>query len=358
MLTHTLGYPRIGNHRELKHACEQYWAGKIGADQLLETGRALRRRNWALQRDAGIHLVPCNDFSFYDQVLDLSVCLGAVPERYAALRDDPDVSALDLYYAMARGIQRGRLDLTALEMTKWFDTNYHYLVAEFVRNQAFRLASNKALDEYLEARALGIEAKPVLIGPVSYLLLGKEKEPGFHRIGLLDRLLPAYVEMLGELRRHGAGMVQLDEPFLAMDLDLEAKAAFSAAYRQIADSVPDLKILLATYFEGLRDNTEIAVRLPVHAVHLDLARAPWQLDEVLAAVPETLSLSLGVVDGRNIWKNDFQASLALIGRAVGKLGPERVMLAPSCSLLHCPCDLSAETNAAALTPEVKRWNSP
>jgi 5-methyltetrahydropteroyltriglutamate--homocysteine methyltransferase len=355
MLTHTLGYPRIGDRRELKHACEQYWAGKIGADQLLETGRALRRQNWMLQRDAGIDLIPCNDFSLYDQVLDLSVCLDAIPGRYAPLRDDPAVSALDLYFTMARGMQRGKLDVIPLEMTKWFDTNYHYLVPEFTRNQVFRLVANKALAEYLEGKALGIEAKPVLIGPVSYLLLGKEKEPGFQRIELLDRLLPAYVEMLRDLQKHGVQTVQLDEPFLATDLDVNAGAAFLAAYRQIADAVPGLKILLATYFEALRDNTQIAVQLPVHALHLDLARAPAQLDEVLAAVPKALSLSLGVVDGRNIWKNDFQASLALIGRAVDKLGPERVMLAPSCSLVHCPCDLDAETDPAAMPPEVKRW---
>jgi 5-methyltetrahydropteroyltriglutamate--homocysteine methyltransferase len=355
MLTHNLGYPRIGQQRELKWANERYWAGKISAQELAAAGRRLRERHWLLQREAGIDIVPCNDFSFYDHVLDMSCCVGAIPPRYAALSRDPTVSPLDLYFAMARGYQRGEVDLIALEMTKWFDTNYHYLVPEFTARQSFALESRKPVDEFLEAKALGLDAKPVLIGPVSYLLLGKEKEGGFHRVELLDRLLPVYVELLRGLQREGARLVQLDEPFLAMDLEPSVRSAYTRAYERIPGEVSGLDLLVATYFEGLRDNAELALQLPVHALHIDLARAPRQLDEVLNRAPAGLHLSLGVIDGRNVWKNDLEASLALISRAVDRLGAERIMLAPSCSLLHSPCDLDDETDVEALPPEVKRW---
>jgi 5-methyltetrahydropteroyltriglutamate--homocysteine S-methyltransferase len=355
MLTHNLGYPRIGSHRELKQACERYWAGRIGLGELLETGRQLRRDHWLLQQGAGIDLIPCNDFSFYDQVLDMSLTVGAIPERYEAIAENPRYPALDLYFAMARGYQKEGLDLIAMEMTKWFDTNYHYLVPEFHKNQSFRLRSRKVIDEFCEARALGLCAKPVLIGPVSYLWLGKEKEAGFHHLELLERLLPVYAEVLCELNGLGAEYVQLDEPFLAMDLSDPARAAFVRAYGEIHQAAPRLKIILATYFEGLRENTELAVKLPVHALHLDLVRAPGQLDAVLEAAPRGLTLSLGVVDGRNIWKNDFECSQALIRKATDRCGSEHVMLAPSCSLLHVPCDLGTEPEAGPLPAEVRRW---
>jgi 5-methyltetrahydropteroyltriglutamate--homocysteine methyltransferase len=203
MLTHNLGYPRIGSHRELKKACESYWSSQISIDELLEAGRAIRRNNWQLQHEAGIDLIPCNDFSFYDHVLDLSLMVGAIPARYQRLLDNSDFSQLELYFAMARGYQRNGLDLVAMEMTKWFDTNYHYLVPEFTKNQTFSLTSRKVLDEFHEAKALGISPKPVLIGPVSYLLLGKEKDPGFNRLELLDRIMPVYLQILSELERRG-----------------------------------------------------------------------------------------------------------------------------------------------------------
>lgn len=355
MLTHNLGYPRIGGHRELKNACEQYWSGRIGPDDLMQSGKDLRRQNWLLQKSAGIDLVPCNDFSFYDHVLDMSLALGAVPERYNAITQNPRNTELDLYFAMARGYQKGGLDLIAMEMTKWFDTNYHYLVPEFRKGQPFRLASGKLTHEFLETQELGIKAKPVLIGPVSYLLLGKEKGGGFNRIDLLDNLLPVYLELLKELKKLGAEYVQMDEPFLAMDLDDKTRQVFRSAYENIERAVPGLKILLTTYFEGLQNNTELAVNLPVHALHVDLVRGPRQLDRVLAGIPEHLILSLGIVDGRNIWKNDFENSLTLISRVVDKIGGERVMIAPSCSLLHSPCDLEYETNETPLPAEVKRW---
>ncbi|MBI2295616.1 MAG: 5-methyltetrahydropteroyltriglutamate--homocysteine S-methyltransferase [Betaproteobacteria bacterium] len=355
MLTHNLGYPRIGSHRELKRACEDYWSSRISRDELLEAARAIRRNNWQLQRESDIDLIPCNDFPFYDHVLDLSLMVGAIPARYRPLLEKSDSSELDLYFAMARGYQKDGLDLIAMEMTKWFDTNYHYLVPEFTKDQTFSLTSRKALDEFQEARSLGFNAKPVLIGPVSYLLLGKEKEPGFNRLDLLDRLLPVYLQILGELQDLGAKYVQIDEPFLALDLQDKAKHGYVSAYAEIAKACPELKIILATYFAGLDDNTRLAASLPVSFLHLDLARAPAQLDAVLSLIPPELGLSLGVVDGRNVWKNDFVHSLALIAKAVEMLGSERVALAPSCSLLHAPCDLTIENNEVALPGEIKRW---
>ncbi|MGH8744775.1 MAG: 5-methyltetrahydropteroyltriglutamate--homocysteine S-methyltransferase, partial [Burkholderiales bacterium] len=355
MLTHILGYPRIGSHRELKTACEQYWAGKISLKNILETGKVLRQRNWLLQKTAGIELVPCNDFSFYDHILDMSLTMGAIPERYAAIARNPNNAELDLYFAMARGYQKNGLDIIAMEMTKWFDTNYHYLVPEFRRSQTFKLNSRKVIHEFREAQGLGVNAKPVLVGPVSYLLMGKEKEANFNRIGLIENLLPAYLELLGELERLGAEYVQMDEPFLVLDLDDKTREAFKWAYSGISRAVPSLKIVLTSYFEGLRDNTELAVSLPVHALHLDLVRAPQQLDSVLTNAPDSLTLSLGVVDGRNIWKNDFENSLALISKAIDKIGNERVMIASSCSLLHSPCDLEFESNETSLPAETKRW---
>lgn len=352
MYTHNLGYPRIGIRRELKTACERYWSGQSGLEELTAAGKALRQAHWQAQQQAGIDLIPCNDFSFYDQVLDLTVAMGAIPPRYAKLAGGPQ---LDLYFAMARGYQRDGLDLIAMEMTKWFDTNYHYIVPEFNLAQKFALNASKPVEELVEAKACGIKAKPVLIGPVSYLMLGKEKEAGFHRIQLLERLLPVYIELLQELSKAGAEMVQIDEPFLALDLDDALRAAYRSAFIRISLAVPELKIMLTTYFEGLRDNTSFAASLPVHALHLDLARAPQQLEAVLAVAPKGLTLSLGLVDGRNIWKNDLSVSLALVEQAVKKVGADRVWIAPSCSLLHVPYDCTLETETAALPAEVGNW---
>ena len=354
MYTHNLGYPRIGAHRELKAACESYWSGQSSSEELEAAGLALRKAHWQLQQQAGIELVPCNDFSFYDQVLDLTVALGAIPPRYARLAPGPE---LELYFAMARGYQRDGLDIIAMEMTKWFDTNYHYIVPEFLRGQSFSLQARRPVAAFTEAREAGLRPKPVLIGPISYLLLGKEKEPGFRRIELLDRLLPVYIELLQELVRAGAEFVQIDEPFLAMDLDQATRAAYGSAFRRISGALPGLKIILASYFEGLGDNAVLAAGLPVHALHLDLVRAPAQLDAVLAAAPEGLSLSLGVVDGRNVWKNDLAASLELVERAVANRGTKRVLVAPSCSLLHVPYDCTLETDGRILPAEIRNWLS-
>ncbi len=355
MLTHNLGYPRIGAQRELKKACEAFWAGKSNLDQLQEAGKLLRKENWLIQRDAGIDLIPCNDFSFYDHVLDMSLAVGAIPQRYRPLVHGELDTEKDLYFAMARGYQAQDVDLIAMEMTKWFDTNYHYLVPEFHKDQNFKLWARKIIEAFREAQELGIRPKPVLLGPVTYLLLGKEKSAGFHRLQLLQNLIPVFNELLAELQRAGAEYVQIDEPFLAMDLNDSAKAAYQSAYEAIHPAAGNLKIIIATYFEGLRENIDLAVNLPVHALHLDLVRAPEQLTAVLASVPSNLTLSLGLVDGRNIWKNDFAQSLSLLRRAAEKLGAGRLMIAPSCSLLHAPCDLAFEKNEVALPREVKRW---
>ena len=357
MLTHNLGYPRIGSQRELKKASEKYWAGTLSAAELHQVGARIRQQNWQLQQAAGLNLIPCHDFSYYDHVLDTSMLVGNIPARYTPLvTHNRDATELDLYFAMARGYQRGGLDLTALEMTKWFDTNYHYLVPEFTHDQQFSLFSTRLFNEFNQAhQQLGAAAKPVLLGPVSYLLLGKEKENGFHRLELLNRLLPVYELALNRLHQQGATWVQLDEPCLALDLTLAEREAYQRAYAHLARRCPGLKLLVATYFEGLHDNVETALKLPIHALHLDLVRAPEQLAAVLPLVPGWLSLSLGVVDGRNVWKNDYQASLALIDAAVALLGPERVLLAPSCSLLHSPCDLDLETSTTSLLAEIKPW---
>ncbi|MEH0156894.1 5-methyltetrahydropteroyltriglutamate--homocysteine S-methyltransferase [Limibacter armeniacum] len=352
MQTHILGYPRIGSKRELKKACEQYWSGKISATDLIESGHTIRKQNWQLQKEAGIDLIPSNDFSFYDQVLDMTLTVNAIPNRY---KEVVGAKPLDLYFAMARGYQKDGVDITAMEMTKWFDTNYHYIVPEFKKDQEFQLLSTKIIDEFSEAKKIGILTKPVLLGPVSYLLLGKEKEEGFHRIELIHKLLPVYLEILTQLQTLGAEWVQFDEPFLALDLSNYEKEVLLGTYRTIQKEFPQLKTIIATYFDGLKDNLALATSLPACALHIDLVRSPEQLTEVLQQAPKDLSISLGIIDGRNIWKNNFQNSLEKIQLAVDKLGSDRVMIAPSCSLLHSPCDLELETNEAVLTSEIKNW---
>lgn len=345
IITHTLGFPRIGPRRELKRALEAYWAGAITESDLRETAATIRRYNWLMQKDAGIDLIASNDFSLYDHVLDTAVLVGAIPARYGR-----DENSLSTYFDMARG--SAERDLPAMEMTKWFDTNYHYIVPEFTQEQEFRLASTKPFDEFKEAKALGIVTKPVILGPMSFLLLGKTKGARFDRLALLDRLLPVYAETLARLSSLGAEWVQLDEPCLALDRTAEELEAYKAAYETLREAVPNAKILLATYFERLDENLPTALSLPIDALHLDLVRAPQQLERALASVPERIALSLGIVDGRNVWRNDLRSSLALIERAIQKLSPERVLIAPSCSLLHVPYDLALETK---LSEELRSW---
>jgi 5-methyltetrahydropteroyltriglutamate--homocysteine methyltransferase len=261
MLTQNLGYPRIGGQRQLKKASEQYWAGKIDFNELNTIALQIKEQNWQTQLDAGIDLIPCNDFSFYDQTLDMSFLLGVIPQRYSpVLADVKSNKEIDLYFAMARGYQKDGLDITAMEMTKWLDTNYHYIVPEFTADQEFRIFQENVFTEYESAKKiLGQKAKPVLVGPVSYLLLGKEKEQGFDRIDLINKLVPVYIDIINRLKQQGAEWIQLDEPCLALDLSKKEKEAFDYAYKAIANRVSGIKLLVATYFEALLDNTQLAV---------------------------------------------------------------------------------------------------
>ena len=329
-----LGFPRIGRNRELKKATEAYWAGESDAARLGETARQLRRQTWQEQRDAGLDVIPSNDFSFYDQVLDTTAMLGAVPPRFG----------------YDSGMARGRDDAPAMEMTKWFDTNYHYIVPEFHRDQRFQLASTKPVDEFEEAKAAGIHTRPVLLGPVTYLALGKAKDAGLDPQDLLEGVLPVYEEVLKRLAAAGADWVQIDEPRLALDLTDAERESFRTAYNRLAAAGP--KLMLATYFDGLRDNTELATQLPTHGLHVDLVRAPDQLDAVLRALPTDTVLSLGLIDGRNVWRADLSGLLPLVETARGAVGAERLELAPSCSLLHTPIDLEMEDR---LDAELKSW---
>ena len=353
MQTNVPGYPRIGSNRELKKANEAFWAGKMSLEKLQLTARQLRRQNWETLQAAGIDLIPSNDFSLYDQVLDMCLMTGTVPARFKALMDTlANASSPELYFAMARGYQKNGFDITALEMTKWFDTNYHYMVPEFDTSQTYSLLYNKCLDEFKEARSIGIHTKPVLIGPLSFLLIGKIKDEQLQIADLLDKLLPVYIQLLQSLQQAGATWVQLDEPTLVPDLTPAQQSLFRYAYDKIRAAAPELKIMLATYFGGLQDNSTLTLQLPVDALHIDLVRAPEQLDEILTSIPSAMKLSIGVVNGRNIWKNNYDQSLALIKKATDTLGDERVFLATSCSLLHTPYDLELET---ALNPQIRNW---
>lgn len=357
----TLGYPRIGPHRELKKALEQYWKGQSTREALETTARGLRAANWTLQKAQGIDLIPSNDFSYYDLVLDTSILVGAVPARYSAFWDGKTATP-ELYFAVARGAQTGcgcdghghggdKKDVVAAEMTKWFDTNYHYIVPEFEKAQRFHLTSTKPVDEYKEAKALGIETRPVLIGPLTYLLLGKMKDGG-DAMSLLDGLLPVYVDIIKQLSAAGVQWIQLDEPFLALNLDARTQALYRDAYKTLAEAAGPAKLFVATYFEALHENIETALSLPVSALHIDLVRGRDQLDSVLAKFPADKILSLGVVNGRNIWRNDLSDSLSLVEKAVAKLGKDRVWVSPSCSLLFTPYDLDFETG---LDDTLKSW---
>src|SRR5437588_540332 len=338
-IAHNLGFPPLGPNRELKRATEGYWSGKIPRADLLRPGATLRAAHWRLQRDAGLDLIPSNDFSYYDRVLDTCAMAGAVPARYGLSGGPVD---LDTYFAMARGVQAGGRDVTAMEMTKWFDTNYHYIVPEFDRGQTFRLASPKPVDEFQEAKALGFHTKPVLIGPVTFLLLGKSRAAAFDRLDLLDVLLPVYGEVLARLAAAGATWVQVDEPSLALDRTPQELAAYGRAYRFLAERAPQLKLLVATYFAGLDDSLPTARELPVAGLHVDLVRAPRQLDQLLKAWPKGRVLSLGVIDGRNVWRADLAAALALLER--GRERQLRLPLFPTTTIGSFP--QTAEVRAA------------
>jgi len=360
----TLGTPRIGPRRELKFALESYWAGTSDEKALLETAAGLRAANWARQKSLGVTVIPSNDFSLYDQVLDTSAMVGAIPAIYGWAGGPVSLAT---YFAMARGAQgaandascghahhggTGAKGVPAQEMTKWFDTNYHYMVPEFHKDQTFALSSRKPIEEFEEAKKLGHQTRPVLVGPVTFLKLGKSADAGFNPLTLLDRLVPVYVEVLRELAARGAEWVQIDEPCLVLDLDDAARDALRRAYAEIAKAVPGIKVMLATYFGAIGDNLDTALSLPVAGLHLDLIRAPQQLDQVIARAPSHLVLSLGVIDGRNVWRANLPAILDRLDAVAAKVGKARIQIAPSCSLLHTPIDLDLETD---IDPDVKSW---
>ena len=357
------GFPRIGDRRELKTATEGYWAGRVPTEELETTGRELRRQTWTFLRDAGIGQVPSNHFSLYDQVLDTCVLVGAVPERYGRQRDR-DVD-LDTYFAMARG----RSDVTAMEMTKWFDTNYHYLVPELGPEVEFRLAArHKPLAELAEARELGIATRPVLLGPVTFLLLGKPSAGGpgasspgsrseptaatFDRLSLLDPLLEVYAELLDELEAAGADWVQLDEPAFVQDRSRAELDALARAYDRLGRSGDRPKLLVSSYFDHLGDALGVLAGAPVDGIGLDLTRDGARNLELLASTGGIgdRTLVAGVVDGRNVWANDLERSLSTLATLLGLAGD--VVVSTSCSLQHVPIDLDAEQS---LDPEVRPW---
>ena len=348
--THNLGFPRIGAQRELKFALESYWTGKSSRDELETLGTQLRRRHWDQQ--AGLDLVPVGDFAFYDQVLDMSFTLGNLPERVQGFHGD----VLDNQFRVARGRSAATADdhatccggVAAGEMTKWFDTNYHYIVPELSAATEFKLDASRLLEQVREAKGQGVMAKPVIIGPVTYLWLGKAKDES-DKLALLPRLLPVYAELLSALAAQGVEWVQIDEPALVTELGAEWQQAFRTAYAALAAS--PVKLLLATYFGQLLENLSLACELPVAGFHLDASNARSEVDALVAKLPADRVVSLGVVNGRNIWKTDLAAVLDWLEPIAKRLG-ERLWLAPTCSLLHVPVDLG---NEQKLDDEVRSW---
>jgi 5-methyltetrahydropteroyltriglutamate--homocysteine methyltransferase len=351
-LSNVLGFPRIGAQRELKSATEGYWAGDRSLEELAATAQELRAANWKLQRDAGIDLIPSNDFSLYDQTLDTIAMVGAVPDRYGW--DSSSEVDQDTYFAMARGRQAGGQDVTAMEMTKWFDTNYHYIVPELERDMKFRFSSRKVLDSYEEAKAQGIETKPVLIGPLTFLLQGKCAGEEFDRLELLDSLVDVYAQVLAELGKLGAEWVQIDEPVLVEDRTPAELEALERAYQRLGGVEGAPKIVIATYFDHVGEAYPVLARLPVAGVALDFVYGPHNLELVRKhGWPEDKTLFAGVVNGRNVWINNLSASLDLLEDLSG-LAAERLVVSSSCSLLHSPID---KRNESRLDDEVLSWMS-
>jgi 5-methyltetrahydropteroyltriglutamate--homocysteine methyltransferase len=350
-----LGFPRIGHRRELKTALESFWSGELDETGLLAATGSLRVRHWNLQLGKGISHIPCGDSSLYDHVLDTACMLGAVPRGYGW---SGGPVSLATYFTLARGSSGTAAEQAAgiapgqpaLEMTKWFDTNYHYLVPHLTADQRFMLTGNRPMAQFLEAAALPVRTRPVLLGPVSFLMLGKMQD-GSDPLDLLGRILPVYAEILRELAEANVIWVQVDEPVLALDLPEKGKAAISLTYNTLRRG-PAPDILLASYFGPLGDNLAAVAALPVAGLHLDLVRGGAELDAVLAAVPHDRWLSLGVVDGRNVWRTDLRAALGTLQKVATARTARRLMVAPSCSLLHVPVDVRQE---AKLDPEVKGW---
>ncbi|EMD40778.1 hypothetical protein CERSUDRAFT_62756 [Gelatoporia subvermispora B] len=347
-----LGFPRIGANREVKKAVEAYWAGKISADELTKAAADVKKASWTSLKERGVELIPSGDFTLYDHILDHSAAFNVIPKRYLG----HNLSPLDVYFAMGRGRQADGVDVPASEMKKWFDSNYHFVVPEFSEETVFKLNFNKAVEEYNEAKAHGINTRPVVVGPITFLALGKaakEAKPGFEPISLLHKILPVYKQLLADLKAAGAEWVQVDEPILVLDSAQYYDKQFTLAYSELAPVAP--KIMLTTYYGRLDSNLSFVSKLPVAGLHIDLDRASGQLDEVIAAVkPTSIVLSLGLVSGRNIWKTDLEGAIKQGEKAIAALGQDRVVAASSSSLLHTPVTLAAEK---VLTAEQKDWLS-
>lgn len=350
--THNLGFPRIGAQRQLKFASEQYWRNEINQTELLSVGTSLRHSHTQLQLDAALDWIPAGDFSFYDQVLDTSFLLGNIPSRFKAGRSD---TPLDDYFRVARGRAPSGQPQHAAEMTKWFDTNYHYLVPEFDIDTHFKLDAAPLLSYVNEAQKQGAAVKPVLLGPLTYLWLGKCKDNQTEKLALLAQLVPIYKQLLESLAGSGVTWVQIDEPILSLDLPNNWLQAFEQTYHKLL--TPEIKPLLATYFGPLEENLSLALRLPVAGIHIDAVRGRDELPRVLDALPIHKVLSLGVIDGRNIWKTDLNSQLDWLEPIHQQL-QDRLWLAPSCSLLHVPVDLELEIESGnALDGELRNWLS-
>ena len=350
-----LGYPRIGAHRELKRAVEGYWNGDLNQDDLRASARALRHANWTAQSESGLDFIPSNDFSYYDQVLDTCAMVGAVPPRFPW---DGETVDLDTYFAMARGVQEREVDESqqgdgakAMEMTKWFDTNYHFIVPELSPDTTFSLTSRRPVEAYEEALEQGIDTRPVLLDPVTFLMLGKTTSAALDAVDLLEGLLPVYEQVLQDLEEAGCTAVQMDAPALVLDLTDKQKDAFASAYETLS-AATGVDLHLTTYFGSLGPNLDLAASLPVDLLHVDLAAGDDDPAEVASALSDDTSLSLGLVDGRNVWRADLPELYDAVEAAVGALGADRVVVAPSCSLLHVPVDLDAESG---LDAEVRPW---
>ena len=339
--TATIGYPRIGPKRELKKVLESYWKGDVDENELQKTAKELRKNVWKVQKDNGIDLITSNDFSFYDQILDMICLLGAVPKRYKWSGNNVD---LKTYFAMARGSQTKDLDVGALEMTKWFDTNYHYLVPELEKDQTFKISSNKPFDEYEEAKSFGFETKPVLIGPITFLLLSKSVD-GSNTIELLDKVLPVYLEIIKKLNEIGANWIQIDEPIFVKDLDQNIISKIKNTLNKIKSAAGNSKILLATYFESIDQKIKEEIfNSNIDCVHLDLVRGKKNFEYIKNS---NKNLSLGVVNGRNIWKSDLTKIIEQL-----KTIENDIIISSSCPLLHTPYDLDLETK---VPEDIKRW---
>lgn len=343
-LNHTLGFPRVGLRRELKKAQESYWAGNSSQDELLAVGRELRARHWQQQKDAGVDLLPVGDFAWYDHVLTTSLLLGNVPARHQNKDGSID---LDTLFRIGRGRAPSGEPAAAAEMTKWFNTNYHYIVPEFTQGQQFRLSWTQLLDEVDEALALGHAIKPVLLGPVTYLWLGKVKGDAFDRLSLLQAILPVYRQVLAELRQRGIEWVQIDEPALALELPQAWREAFKPAYDALQGEV---KLLLTTYFDSIGQNLDVIKTLPVQGLHVDLVHGKDDLQQLNQQIPADWLLSLGVINGRNVWRADLTRWFERLQPLTGQR--QQLWIGSSCSLLHSPIDLSVETR---LDDEVKSW---